>query len=363
MLFNLLFNLLFISFSHGNNNFISLSEELVEANLGYQRRQIIKLLIGNPPQKTQVKLSTAICGLCILDKNKFNHGFDLTQSSTFEALGITGKIDFARGTMSKDTMTFCGVESNVKIPFLLVDLFLEKSIPKNYDGLLGFGFQCRSASIGNVNLLKMFQNGGNVSKDIFAYQFDSKTGKGLFTLGGYPLNMKISNRHYRTAPLDIMNINGHWEVNLHSIYFSNNDMIKVDSPLSIGIGGAVFGVNEDIFNYIIQSDYFTFAFQKGVCQLTKQDVWEIYCDTSFDINSFGNLSLVIGKWTIKLKPNMLFAQVKKNNETRYWFSVVYYKDHNGQFYLSQTLLDGFNTVVYDRETYSLGIYQGEIPKQ
>ena len=86
----------------------------------------------------------------------------------------------------------------------------------------------------------MFQNGGNVSKDIFAYQFDSKTGKGLFTLGGYPLNMKISNRHYRTAPLDIMNINGHWEVNLHSIYFSNNDMIKVDSPLSIGIGGAVF---------------------------------------------------------------------------------------------------------------------------
>ena len=54
--------------------------------------------------------------------------------------------------MSKDTMTFCGVESNVKIPFLLVDLFLEKSIPKNYDGLLGFGFQCRSASIGNVNL-------------------------------------------------------------------------------------------------------------------------------------------------------------------------------------------------------------------
>ena len=60
MLFSLLFNLLFISFSNGNNNFISLSEELVEANLGYQRRQIIKLLIGNPPQKIQVKLSTAI---------------------------------------------------------------------------------------------------------------------------------------------------------------------------------------------------------------------------------------------------------------------------------------------------------------
>lgn len=97
MLFSLLFNLLFISFSNGNNNFISLSEELVEANLGYQRRQIIKLLIGNPPQKIQVKLSTAICGLWILDKNKFNHGFDLTQSSTFEALGITSKIDFARG--------------------------------------------------------------------------------------------------------------------------------------------------------------------------------------------------------------------------------------------------------------------------
>ena len=114
----MLFNLLFISFSNGNNNFISLSEELVEANLGYQRRQIIKLLIENPPQKIQVKLSTAICGLWILDKNKFNHGFDLTQSSTFEAPGTTGKIDFARGTMSKDTMTFCGVESNVKIPFL-----------------------------------------------------------------------------------------------------------------------------------------------------------------------------------------------------------------------------------------------------
>ena len=79
-------------------------------------------------------------------------------------LGIMGKVDYVRGAIAKDTMTFCGVESNAKIPFLLVDLFENKTIPNNYDGLLGFGFQCRSVSIGNVNLIKLFNNKGNVQK-------------------------------------------------------------------------------------------------------------------------------------------------------------------------------------------------------
>ena len=116
-----------------------------------QTRQLLKLLVGTPAQSLKVKISTAICGIWLLDKNTFHRGFDAKSSESFERMGIDGKVDFTHGELAKENMHFAKVPSNKKVPFLLVTKIDDASkIPQNYDGLLGFGFQCRSSSQGNI---------------------------------------------------------------------------------------------------------------------------------------------------------------------------------------------------------------------
>lgn len=341
---------------------LSFSEELVEARMGYQTRQLIKLLVGTPAQSLKVKLSTAICGIWLLDKNTFHRGFDAKSSESFERMGIDGKVDFTHGELAKENMHFAKVPSNKKVPFLLVTKIDDASkIPQNYDGLLGFGFQCRSSSQGNINLIQYFIGSGKVRKDIFAYTLDSKSGKGMFTFGGYPNKLDQKNKHYRTIPLDKYNTNGHWEVNLHSIFFENGMNLLVNAPLSIGIGGYALGVSRDVFDYLAGA-FFYDDMNNRKCVMTKEDVWEIFCDLDYDITKVGVISLVLGKWNLKIPPTMLFKKVKIEKTSRLWFTVVFYEQHQGQFYLSQALLGGINTVVYDREKYEIGVFEGEMVK-
>ena len=339
--------------------FLSFSEELVEAKMGKQSRQIISLKIGIPKQELKVKLSTAICGLWILDKHYFKRGYDYKTSESFQSMDVQGKVDFTRGILVKDYMNFCKVDSFEKIPFLLVNQIVDTDkIPRNYDGLIGFGYKCRSASLGNINIFDYFQGKGNIKNDITVFLLNASTLKGKFTFGGYPNKLDIKSRHYRTVPLNKNNDNGHWEVNLHSIYFSTGDMMLINKPLSIGIGGSAFGVNEEVFDYIV-GHYFYDSMEKGLCVLDKEEVWEIFCNKEFDIESIGNIGLILGKWNIKIKPGVMFKDVTVDKEMKKWFSIVFYQELSGQFYLSQTMLEGINAVVYNRENDVLGIYEGD----
>ena len=132
----------------------------------------------------------------------------------------------------------------------------------------------------------------------------------------------------------------------------------INKPLSIGIGGSAFGVNEEVFDYIV-GHYFYDSMEKGLCVLDKEEVWEIFCNKEFDIESIGNIGLILGKWNIKIKPGVMFKDVTVDKEMKKWFSIVFYQELSGQFYLSQTMLEGINAVVYNRENDVLGIYEGD----
>lgn len=124
-----------------SSNLLSFSEEFVEAKMGYQAKQIIKILVWEPPQTLKLKLSTAICGIWILDNRVFKLGLEVKSTNSIEDLGMNGKVDYVHGIMVKDQMSFCNVPSKQKIPFVLVDKIDDASkIPNNYDGLLGFGY-------------------------------------------------------------------------------------------------------------------------------------------------------------------------------------------------------------------------------
>ena len=123
-------------------------------------------------------------------------------------MDVQGKVDFTRGILVKDYMNFCKEDSFEKIPFLLVNQIVDTDkIPRNYDGLIGFGYKCRSASLGNINIFDYFQGKGNIKNDITVFLLNASTLKGKFTFGGYPNKLDIKSRHYRTVPLNKNNDN------------------------------------------------------------------------------------------------------------------------------------------------------------
>jgi hypothetical protein len=77
-----------------NNPFISFSEALVEAKLGNQNRRIITISVGKSLRMLKMKLSISICGIWILNNEKFEREIDLSKTNSIEDSGVNGKVDF-----------------------------------------------------------------------------------------------------------------------------------------------------------------------------------------------------------------------------------------------------------------------------
>ena len=246
--------------------------------------------------------------------------------------------------------------SEKKVPFLLVnETTIPGKIDVELDGLLGFGYKCRSQSKGNINLIQMLiDNKSQKYTDMFVFFFDSKLNGGMFTVGTIPDNMNVFNKKYWDADVDQNNNNGHWQIKLYSMYFDDDYLVTINKPISIGIGGCMFSVTKEIFD-MIYNRYFTEYVKRGECQLVKEVVWEIYCDEKLDVSKFTKLSLVFGKWNWKLYPSKLFRTLTKNGKNKQWFTVVYYPEYN-QFYLSQLMFEGKTGVIYDRAENMLSFY-------
>ena len=115
---------------------ISYSESVVEANMGLQLRQITSFFIGTPFQAIKVKLSTAICGLWVVDKRVYGHGFVANDSTSYQDLQMEGKVDFTKGGMSSDVFKYANLVTDRPVPFLLVnDTTIPGKIDAQLDGL------------------------------------------------------------------------------------------------------------------------------------------------------------------------------------------------------------------------------------
>ena len=338
---------------------ISYSESVVEANMGLQLRQITSFFIGTPFQEIKVKLSTAICGLWVVDKRVYGHGFVANESTSYQDLQMEGKVDFTKGEMSSDVFKYANLVTDRPVPFLLVnDTTIPGKIDAQLDGLLGFGYKCRSKSIGNVNLIKsLIENKSQQYADMFTFTYDSVKDGGRFTIGTIPESLNINTLKYWDADVDEQNTNGHWIINFKSIYFDDDVLIPINSKISIGIGGCIFSVTKELFDYIIER-YMQVYISKGDCEIVKGDVWEIYCREDLDVSTFTKFSLILGKWNWKLLPSKLFRNITKNGENKKWFTVVYYPIYNA-FYLSQLMFEGKTSVVYDRANGVLGFYKAD----
>ena len=339
------------------SHLLSFSENVVEASKGYNQKQIVTFYIGTPFQSVRLKLSTAICGFWILDKDVFGHGYSMSESDSIVDLVFEGKLDYTRGKMVGDIIKFATLESNDKIPFLLVDeVTSDDKVDATFDGLIGFGYQCKSKSIGNRNLVPILISNNPDYTDVMTFVYNQTSQTGTITIGGLPDTVSTTSKQLYYVPLDRNVQSGHWEVFLRSMYFDDYNMVKVKENISIGIGGYVFSVRKVMFDLIVEK-YFQNAISRGECELVKEEVFEIYCNDNYDVKKFTVINLVLGKFTWKIQPESFFMHVRRHGVPKVWFAVVYYPEQD-KYYISQLLFTGNNAVVYDREQHRLGLYKG-----
>lgn len=340
-----------------HDHLLSFSEHVVEASKGYNQKQIVTFYIGTPFQSVRLKLSTAICGFWVLDKDVFGHGYSMSESDSIVDLVFEGKLDYTRGKMVGDIIKFATLESNDKIPFLLVnEVAFNDKIDATFDGLIGFGYQCKSKSIGNRNIVPILTANNPEYRDVMVFEYNQTSQTGRITVGDLPDTMDITSKQLYYVPLDRSVMSGHWEIYLRSIYFDDYSMIKVKENISVGIGGYLFSVRKVMFDLIVEK-YFQTAITRGECELVKEEVFEIYCNENYDVKRFTRVNLVLGKFTWKIQPESFFMKVTRNGTQRMWFAVVYYPEQD-KYYISQLLFSGNNAVVYDREKHRLGLYKG-----
>ena len=324
-------------------------EEVSELKMGKNIRNLISIKIGFPSQNLKVKLSTSFCGLCLLNKEKFNYGYDISISKNLKVLSKeVKKINFGYGYFLSDSINFCGLNGNNKnIPFLLIENYI-KNETLNFDGLIGLGFNCKN---NENNLLSLLSQGKSNFKNIFSIEKNYYKNYSKFLIGNYPKNFNFNSKFYHSVKLINNNQKENWKILLHSIYFDDNDIFYINKPISIGIGGLALNVIEEFYIYI-KEKYFENLFEINECEEIIDEVSEIYCNYNFDEKKIGDLHLILGKWNLKIPSKNLFHLIEKNGKKKKWFSIIHINDY--EFYLPQNLIPNSNTLIFNRDKNEIG---------
>lgn len=333
--------------------------ELSDANIGPNFVNILSVKLGEPFQQLSLKISTSFCGLYVIDKSTFNHGYSLTQSSTGKKVVEKGKLNDMSGEIITDILK---ISQN---PSLLISFLLVRSLKTqftDYDGAIGLGTNCNSQyniekNQYSFDLLSIIAKKYEDSHQVFSLTIDSDIT--IMDLGSYPFKIQTLSKsfYYKRIPLSINPITNSWEVKLAGVYLENNSFLKVNQNIAIGTSGAFLAVDQNFFSFMIWNFFLNsdseLSFNNNCFQTNSNYVQEIYCNENYDTSQIGTISLVIGKHTIKMESNKLFYEVKRNGLTQRFFSVVHYQT-NDKWYISQKLISDA-TVVYDGERKEIGL--------
>ena len=211
------------------------------------------LALGTPPQQFNFYISTILSKLYIIQKNKeVKNAYDSKSSSTFQCSNYeTIRLPYfgsnIKGIEGKDTLTLF---SNLKInsfPFMLIT---EGHPGYYYNGTIGLPYQEKEDK--DYSLLYQLSINGLIDYQVF---YIKRTGDKLnFIIGEYPLLFK---QHYKECQLMKRTkdgeLNKKWMCNLHSIFFDNYKMFYIDEPISFSIGGNIFCVSKEFYEYIVMN--------------------------------------------------------------------------------------------------------------
>lgn len=375
-LFLSLFNfiLIFKSFSFPliEDDHLQHPTEIIDKNFGPNLISMLQVEIGSPPQTLFLKMSSAFCGIYVLDRSIFGRGYTPIASASFEKVMMNIDLVKYKGEIIAENIRI-STFSLVKIPIFLINS-AEKEFT-DYDGFIGFGYQCdipktisSQYSIDVMRyLIKSNDQKSFKAKKVFFFQ-PTPDEPSKFFLAFYPVEKtQIKKFYYKTILLTENKLDHQWKFKLDSVYITDSELIgdlpafiKLDATVSIGLTGAFIAADKKFFDFIVWK-FFLDGNLNFIDSCWEQggDTHQIFCDETFDIKSLGVFHFIVGKWNFKIKSEDLFYKVNKFSTTYNWLSIINSEKIEG-WYISQKLIKN-SFIIFDEEENEIAMIKYHHP--
>ena len=276
---------------------------------------IIKMCMGTPPQCLKFKILTYLNYSYVLDKTKYNHGFDSNKSESFY-LEVESEIEeysdkYIKLKGYKCQEDFYIDEEDFKISFFTFYFVISGSHSDNYDGVIGLGLSGSSF----INYLSIHYDFGIR----FIIQTFHDEQKGLLTLG------KLNNEFSFDKEIYFYNDEDNYQVEMNKIIFYNDEKLeqttiyKYSQSVSFSPGHNKILCPENFFDFLLESVFTKFIYDEYDCKKNKNDFVEIVCDKNIIDEYLGEILFIFGKWNLRFKFNELF---EKYSSSKVVFNIV-----------------------------------------
>lgn len=309
---------------------------------------LIRVQIGSEEQGMKLKLTTTRSGLFLMSNLDLERDFRYRESISYKLIKEKN-INNEPGIIITDTLKISKTDITINNYYMF--LIEDKSVLSNYyEGFLGFGLVDNNSSNKLKDLASVL-----FEQNLIVFQKISMThlsnDSGVLTIGDLPSEISENKKKYKTCSIGNEK---EWKCLLKSIYFEDGTIFPIDSQLNIALGGNIFHVDKGFFDFFINK-YFDNDITQGRCRVSMQGGFDtLCCQKEYNTNNLFNLSLVIGKWNIKLKIKDLFYDFDEDYTEKMCLFIV---QKSNEWFISPSIMKKY-TVVLDKDGYKIGFYKG-----
>lgn len=245
--------------------------------------------------------------------------------------------------------------------------FLVTDSPKvnynEYQGAIGMGYLYDN-NIKEYSFLDKLHESLEINDKRFYIKYTGKT-TGVIRFGDYPHEVITDQQRYAYKECSLLDTrfedgkeipNNKWECALKGIYYQTEKgdikYILADSRVQFSLGSNVNSFPKAIWDKFVGL-YMKKYLDSGECHIDSGMKWldVIYCKKEFKYEQLGEVSYIIGKWSLKFDAKDLFNLVG-DNQLRFG---IY--GHKGKdFFLLGYYLFKKYIVVFDKYKKKMGVY-------
>lgn len=319
----------------------------------------IQIALGNPGQISTVKLSSLFQGICIATKDNHKDGFDQSISSSNKLLlpYITNRQ--GTGSIVSDTLQIQSLGLSIdNFPFFLMN-YPFYSVNR-FVGFLGLAYKQEEDTSENLKGTFDFFNYLPHINTQYRRLIGFKTVdalNGYMLMGQLPDEIGLNPKHYKACSVVVNEFEKHnWSCKVDAVYFDDYDFYKADVLINIILGGNIIGISQKLY-LIMRDKYFKEEFANNTCFFDELDEHsyplfiQIICKRNYNIDKEGTISLVFGKWTLKLQFRKLFNLI----DEMYYFAIMGHSGKDKNWFISPSVLTNYY-VFFDKDNNHIGFY-------
>lgn len=301
-----------------------------------------------------------ILGKSDFKKNYFNHSFKPFLSDSFIDLNHQLYYHFSYfkfGCLSKDYLTIPGITpvSQNKIDFLLVDTYKKPFLPLSIDGFIGFGKYYDPFSVfylNGSNFIEYLYNSTTISKQTFALNYTHNGGELVIgeDFGNY------AKCHSKKREINEPN----WNCQLNQLIIGDHTIDLIDNDIVFDSVSSLIQLPNNMKITLIEN--IIYPLTSGSCYLKEDANYHItICKEKSSIKHLPSLILKINNGVeIIINWDNLFQVTEYKGQDVYISTLVISQERSSWI----VGYPGFigNTIIFDREDYSIGIIRTKTEK-